>query len=261
MIDIHSHILPGLDDGAENWTHSLEMAQIAAIDGISGIVCTPHFSHVYPGNNLTTILAAIEELRTRLRQTEIRLELYPGCELAIDSNLTEKIESGELLTINDNRRIALVEMPSEFIPPNLDRFFWMMLVKGITPVLAHPERNYLLMKNPSVLLKWIQTGVLVQITGASLRGHYGQEIRDFSAKLLQHRMVHFVASDSHGPDRRRPVLSKARAITEAIIGPEEAYKIFHEYPVQILRGEVPDVIPAIPPEKKTPLIRRIFPFW
>ena len=214
-----------------------------------------------PGNNLTTILAAIEELRTRLRQTEIRLELYPGCELAIDSNLTEKIESGELLTINDNRRIALVEMPSEFIPPNLDRFFWMMLVKGITPVLAHPERNYLLMKNPSVLLKWIQTGVLVQITGASLRGHYGQEIRDFSAKLLQHRMVHFVASDSHGPDRRRPVLSKARAITEAIIGPEEAYKIFHEYPVQILRGEVPDVIPAIPPEKKTPLIRRIFPFW
>ena len=229
---------------------SLEMAQIAAIDGISGIVCTPHFSHVYPGNNLTTILAAIEELRTRLRQTEIRLELYPGCELAIDSNLTEKIESGELLTINDNRRIALVEMPAEFIPPNLDRFFWMMLVKGITPVLAHPERNYLLMKNPSVLLKWIQTGVLVQITGASLRGHYGQEIRDFSAKLLQHRMVHFVASDSHGPDRRRPVLSKARAITEAIIGPEEAYKIFHEYPVQILRGEVPDVIPAIPPRKE-----------
>ncbi len=261
MIDIHCHILPGLDDGAEDWSKSLEMAQIAAIDGISGIVCTPHFSHAFPGNNLTAILAAIEELRTRLRQTEIRLELYPGCELAIDSNLPEKIESGELLTINDNRRIALVEMPGEVIPPNLDRFFWMMLVRGITPVLAHPERNYPLIRNPSLLLKWIQTGVLVQITGASLRGHYGQEVRDFSVKLLQHRMVHFVASDSHGPDRRRPVLSKARAITETIIGPEEAHKIFHEYPLQLLQGEVPDVIPAIPLERKTPLIRRIFPFW
>ena len=261
MIDIHCHILPGLDDGAEDWAHSIEMAQIAAIDGISGIVCTPHFSHAFPGNNLTTILAAIEELRARLRQTEIRLELYPGCELAIDSNLPEKIEAGELLTINDNRRVALIEMPAEVIPPNLDRFFWMMLTRGITPVLAHPERNYHLMKNPSVLLNWIQTGVLVQITGSSLRGHYGQEIRDFSAKLLQHRMVHCVASDSHGPDRRRPVLSKARAMTETIIGPEEAYKIFHEYPVQLLSGEVPDVMPPIPFEKKKSLIRRIFPFW
>ncbi len=261
MIDIHCHILPGLDDGAEDWTQSLKMAQIAALDGITGIVCTPHCSAAFPGNNLPTILAAFEELRMRLRQAQIRLQLYPGCELALDPNLPEKIESGELLTINDNRNIALVEMPAELIPPNLDRFFWMLQLKGITPVLAHPERNYPLIKNPSVLWEWIQAGVLVQITGASLRGHYGPMIRDFSIKLLRHRMVHFVASDSHGPDRRRTVLSKARAITEAIIGQEEAHKIFDEYPAQLLRGEVPDVIPAIPLEEKTPLLRRIFPFW
>ena len=160
-----------------------------------------------------------------------------------------------------NRKIALVEMPAEIIPPNLDRFFWMLQVKGVTPVLAHPERSYQLMRNPSVLSEWVQAGVLVQITGSSLRGHNGREIRDFSVKLLRHRMVHLVASDAHGPGWRRPVLSKARAITETIIGPEEAHKIFHEYPVLVLQGEVPDVMPAIPLEKKVPLIRRIFPFW
>ncbi len=261
VIDLHCHILPGLDDGAEDWGQSLQMARIAAKDGISGIVCTPHYSPAFPGNHRNAVMASVEELRTRLRQAKIPLELYPGCELAIDPNLPERIESGELLTINDNRKIVLLEMPSKLIPPNLDRFFWMMQLKGFTPVLAHPERNYYLMKNPSALLDWIQAGVMVQITGASLRGYYGEEPRDFSLKLLRQRMVHLVASDSHGPATRRPLLSKARAITEAVIGAEEAHRIFCEYPVEVLHGQVPEVAPAIPLEKKTSLIGRFFPFW
>ena len=260
MIDLHCHILPGLDDGAQDLAQSLEMARIAAADGICGIVCTPHSSTVFPVNHRTTILAAVEELKTRLREAEIRLELYPGCELSLQSNLLEKIESKELLTINDNRRIALIEMPADLIPPYLDKFFWMMRVKGIDTVLAHPERNFHLMKNPSVLLEWIQAGVMVQITAASLTGNYGHAIRDFSLKLLRHRMAHFVATDSHSPDRMAPMLSEVRALTEAIIGPEEAHRIFYEYAVQVLRGEVPDVMPPISFEKKAPLIRRIFPF-
>lgn len=260
MIDLHCHILPGLDDGAQDWAQSLEMARIAAADGICGIVCTPHSSTVFPANHRTTILAAVEKLRTRLREAEIRLEIYPGCELSLQTNLLERIESRDLLTINDNRQIALIEMPTDLITPNLDKFFWMMRVKGIDTVLAHPERNHHLMKNPSVLLEWIQAGVMVQITAASLTGYYGHAIRDFSLKLLRHRMAHFVATDSHSPGRMAPMLSKARALTEAIIGPEEAHRIFYEYAVQVLRGEVPDVMPAISFEKKTPLIRRIFSF-
>jgi len=260
VIDLHCHILPGLDDGAQDWAQSLEMARIAAADGICGIVCTPHSSTVFPANHRTTILAAVEELRTRLREAEIRLEIYPGCELSLQTNLLERIESRDLLTINDNRQIALIEMPTDLITPNLDKFFWMMRVKGIDTVLAHPERNRDLMKNPSVLLEWIQAGVMVQITAASLTGYYGHAIRDFSLKLLRHRMAHFVATDSHSPGRMAPMLSKARALTEAIIGPEEAHRIFYEYAVQVLRGEVPDVMPAISFERKTPTIRRIFPF-
>ena len=260
VIDIHCHILPALDDGAQDWTQSLEMARIAAADGICGIVCTPHCSTVYPANHRTTILAAVEELRTRLREAEIRLELYPGCELSLQFNLLERIESGDLLTVNDNRKIALLEMPTDLIPPSLDKFFRMMRVKGIHTVLAHPERNSYIMENPSVLLEWIQAGVMVQITAASLMGYYGHAIRDFSLKLLRHRMAHFVATDSHSPDRSAQMLSKARALTQAVIGPEEAHRIFYEYAVRILRGELPDVMPAISFKKKTPLIRRILPF-
>ena len=235
-------------------------ARIAVADGISGIVCTPHFSSVFSANCRITILAAIEELRTRLRQAQIQLELYPGSELSMQYNLLERIESGELLTIDDNRKIALIEMPADVVMPNLDKFFWRLRIKGIYTILAHPERNYVLMKNPSLLLEWIRAGLMVQITAGSLRGHYGQEIRDFSLKLLRHRMVHFVATDSHSPDRRRPVLSKAHALAEAIAGPEEAHRIFFEYPAEVLRGEVPDVTPPIPFENKIPLFRRIFRF-
>jgi len=258
VIDIHCHILPGLDDGAQDWAQSLEMAQVAAMDGISGIVCTPHYSPVFPRSGRNAVMALVEQLRTKLREAEIPLALYPGCELAIDSNIAGKIESGDLLSINDTRKIALVELPAEVIPPNLDRFFWMMKAKGIDTVLAHPERNRSLIQNPSLLLEWIHAGVMVQITGSSLLGHFGKEILDFSLKLLQHRMVHLVASDSHGHTMRRPMLSKARAITEATAGLEQARRIFDEYPAQILRGEVPDVAPPIPIEKKPTLFRRIF---
>jgi protein-tyrosine phosphatase len=261
VIDLHCHILPGLDDGAEDWEQSLQMARIAAMDGISGIVCTPHYSHSFPESDRDTVVALVDELQTKLRQEEIALELYPGCELAIDPSLPERIESGELLTINDNRKIVLVEMPAGVIPPNLGRFFWMMQTKGFTPVLAHPERNYFLMQDPSALLEWIEAGIMVQITGSSLKGTFGEQIRSFSLKLLRHRMVHLVASDSHGPATRRPVLSKARAITESVIGPEEAHRIFYEYPAMILRGDVPNVAPPVPFDKKTPFIRRLFPFW
>lgn len=260
VIDLHCHILPGLDDGAGDLEHSVQMARIAVLDGISGIVCTPHMSPCFPGNNREVILAAVEALSARLMEEGIELELYPGCELAIDSDLPEEIEAGKLLTINDSGNFALLEMPAEMIPPHMSKFFWMLQVKGITPILAHPERNFQLIKHSSILLKWVEAGVLVQITGDSLRGRYGRTIGDFSLKLLKQRMAHFVATDSHNPGRRKPVLSGARRIVESTIGSEEMQKIFYEYPAEILDGKIPKVMPAISLEKKPcSFIRRIFP--
>ena len=117
------------------------------------------------------------------------------------------------------------------------------------------------MMNPSALLEWINAGILVQITGSSLSGNYGKAIRRFSLKMLRHRMVHLVASDAHGSVSRRPALSKARKITEAVVGQEDAHRIFYEYPAQLLGGDPPDVAPPLPLDKKRNLIRRLFPFW
>ncbi|HYA42901.1 MAG TPA: CpsB/CapC family capsule biosynthesis tyrosine phosphatase [Syntrophobacteraceae bacterium] len=262
MIDLHSHILPGLDDGAQDLEESLEMARMAVLDGISGIVCTPHMSPSFPGNDREVILAAVEALRAKFMEEGIGVELYPGCELAIDSDLPEKVQAGKLLTLNDRGNIVLIEMPPEIIPPHMSKFFWMMQVRGLSPILAHPERNYQLIRHPSTLLKWVEAGVLIQITGGSLKGHYGGRVRDFSLMLLKRRMVHFVGTDSHSPNMRRPVLSEVRGIVESIVGVQEARMIFDQHPAEVLDGKVPDVTPAVCAEKKKDsLMRRIFPFW
>lgn len=226
------------------------MARIAAEDGISGIVCTPHWSPVFPDNDRAAVLASVKEFRKRLKREGIGIEVYPGSELVIHFSLPEKIEAGELLSVNDNRAFALVEMPYDVIPPNLDKLFWMMQVKGVTPILAHPERNRQLMKHPSLLEKWIEAGALVQITGSSLMGFFGNTIREFSAELLRRRMVHFVASDSHNSGQRGPVLSEARDIVSSIVGPEETREIFVESPSRVLRGEFPNIQQPLPPENK-----------
>ncbi|MGC9195053.1 MAG: tyrosine-protein phosphatase [Syntrophobacteraceae bacterium] len=260
MIDFHCHILPGIDDGARDLDESVAMAKIAVEDGISGIVCTPHVSTVFPDNNRARVLDCVEQLRTRLFEEAIPLEIYPGSELAMDSDLGEKLESRELLSVNDNHNVALVEMTVDIIPPNIERFFWSVESAGIDIVLAHPERNPYLMKDPSRLLKWVQMGIMIQITASALEGKHGSRVSDFVKNLLRRRMVHLVASDAHSPQRQRPLLSKARAVAESVIGKEEARKIFCDNPRQLLLGNVPYLASPIEKIEKTSFLGRIVAF-
>ena len=236
------------------------MARIAVKDCISRMVCTPHLSPVFPDNDRATVLASVEQLRLRLHQAKIPLEIHAGCELVIDSDLLEKIESNEVMTINDNRSVVLVEMPVDIIPPNIEKFFWKVQSAGIDVVLAHPERNPGLMQDQSLLCKWIQGGVMVQVTAASVVGKIGKRVRDFTINLLKRRMVHLVGSDSHSPTRRRPILSGAREVVESTVGKEEAHKMFYETPEQLLLGIVPDLAPPIQELRKFSFFRRLLPF-
>ncbi|MDR3568763.1 MAG: hypothetical protein P4L43_12115 [Syntrophobacteraceae bacterium] len=258
MIDFHSHILPHLDDGPPDWEESLQMARIAVEDSISAMVCTPHLSPVFPDNNRSVVMAAVEQFRIRLQEAAIPLQVYPGTELAIDSDLPEKILANEVLTVNDNHSVALIEMPVDSIDHNIGRFFWNVQSSGVDIVLAHPERNLFLMKNQSMLVEWIQRGVMVQITASAVAGRMGPRIKDFCISLLERQMVHLVASDSHGPHRRRPVLSGARDVVESITGKEEAHKIFCENPQQLVLGIVPDLAPPVALRKTSFLRRMLF---
>lgn len=246
MLDLHNHILPGLDDGAADWREALSMARLAAEDGIEGVVCTPHWICGLFENGRTRILEAVEVLKDKLAQEAIPLAVYPGCELRLHHDIPGRIEAREVLTFNDNGRYALIELPDEFLPRTLEHFFWEIQARNITPVISHPERNPALMRKPMRLYKLVEMGSLLQVTSSSVLGGFGSEVRKFAVELLEHRMVHVIATDSHGPRRRSPKLSECHAQVAGLLGEETARRLFHENPERIIHGEPVAPIEPIP---------------
>jgi len=258
VIDIHNHILPGLDDGASDWDASLEMARMAVEDGIEAVVCTPHWVSGVSEVGPNTILELVESFRERLTARGVDLAVHPGAELRVDAALPYRLADGQALTLNQSGSYALIELPMEFIPRGMENLFYDMQVQGITPVLAHPERNSALRTTPQKLFDWVKTGIIVQITAASLLGRFGEGIRKFSVQLMERGVVHVIATDSHGPQVRTPVLSEARHEAGHIVGPEEAWRMVHERPLAIIKGEVvssPE--PAISESRSKGLLKRL----
>jgi len=244
MIDIHNHMLPGIDDGAQDWDQALTMARMAVEDGIEGVVCTPHcISGLFP-NDRSSVLQAVKTLREKLAAHEIPLDVYPGSELRLDFELLGKINSGKVLTLNDTGRYVLIELPTEVLPPNLEHFFWELQSRHITTVLAHPERNAALIHDPAQLNSWVEMGVLTQITASSLGGRFGTAIQQFAVSLIEHQMVHLIATDSHGTRRRTPRLSKGYGLAREIVGEDMAQEMVNGIPKRILEGET--VVPPCP---------------
>ncbi|MFZ2447554.1 MAG: CpsB/CapC family capsule biosynthesis tyrosine phosphatase [Syntrophobacteraceae bacterium] len=238
MIDTHSHILPGLDDGVEDLDQAVEAARIAVQDGIEGMICTPHWINGIYENTRTVVMEAIESLEPHLKEHDIPLALYPGMELRIDPDLPGRISERELLTLNESA-YALIELPAELIPPRIEAFFHSLQVERITPIIAHPERNPGLAKDPGRLYEWIESGALTQLTAGSLLGKFGGTVRKFCLLMLEHGMVHLIATDCHGPRNRAPKLSRAFKETEATVGKTIAARIFRENPMEIVkRGTV-----------------------
>lgn len=252
MIDLHSHILSGLDDGAREPERSLEMARVSVADGVTDVVCTPHWVLGKYDNTRPAILAACDDLRARLAEAGIPLTLWPGAELHVDTSIPERIRSGELLTLADGGKYVLIELPEESLPSNLEEFFWTLQLAGIKPILSHVERNPVLQKDPMRLFRWVEMGLLAQITAASLEQEFSQEILDFSQELIEHRLVHILVSDAHGLNRRSPKLSTARDAVAAIAGEAAARRMTEDIPRRILEGkfvEPDDPVPFRAPKR------------
>jgi len=253
MIDLHSHILPGLDDGPDNWDEALAMALVASRDGIGEMVCTPHWVLGKYENSGARILPRFAEFQARLAAEKIPLKIHAGAELRIDTTLLPRLESGELLTLNNGSGYILLELPDENVPSDLGRFFWELQLNGYRPILSHVERNPFLRANPQHLFEWVGRGILTQITAVSLHPDFDPAIREFALFLLRHRLAHMVVTDTHSLRMRRPELSGAfRAVAE-LIGEQTAVQMVCETPRRILNGEsVPmeDPIP-VEPERKT----------
>ena len=252
MIDIHCHMLPGIDDGARNMDESVAMARMASADGIRGMVCTPHWHPMIWPNERAGIKEAVAALRTRLQAEGIPLQVWAGSELSLDAELDAGLEGGRLGTINGGPWV-LLELPGAVPPPGIDDYLWNFHQRGYRVVMAHPERYDYIQRDPARLHAWVGMGVAVQITASSLLGRLGPGTADLCRMLLEHHLVHFVASDSHGTRARRPLLSKAVRVAAEVVGDEAARRLVSANPLAVLKGEpldLRDSSPRAPARKK-----------
>ncbi|MGB9790958.1 MAG: tyrosine-protein phosphatase [Thermacetogeniaceae bacterium] len=258
MIDIHNHILPGLDDGPETVEESLEMAEALVRAGFTAVVATPH---VLPGlyeNTREAILDAVASLRRMLASEKIPLEVYPGSECRIALELPESLERGELVTLGDSGKYLLVEFPMHELPPYaLDTLFRLQL-GGVRPVIAHPERHSFFRESPRLLADIVERGALVQVTAGALTGLFGPAEQRAVCRWLREGLVHFVASDAHSNGKRLEAVRKAAELLGAGSG-----ILLRDAPEAALQGC--DKIPAAAPdisascrEARTGFLGRLF---
>lgn len=232
MIDIHTHILPGLDDGPGTIEESLEMAEACVSAGFTAVVATPH---VIPGvfeNGSQEILESVRALRKSLEAEKIPLEVYPGAEYHITPDLPQDLAEGKLVTLGNTGKYLLVELPVQELPPYTEQVLFQILLNGVTPVLAHPERNEYLATHPQALAELVRKGVLVQVTAGCLTGLFGSLPKKAAYRYLKEEMVHFVATDAHGPGRRLDAAARAAALLGGI-----ADDLLHTAPSAVIRGE------------------------
>ena len=235
FIDIHCHILPALDDGPAAWEESLEMAEMAAADGIVAIVATPHQLGNHPHVTAENVRIQVARLQSMLKHRGMSLELLPGADVRIDPDLTGKILSGEVLTIADQRRHVLLELPHELYIP-LDRLLEDLRKAGMTGILSHPERNQGIINQPKILSDLVNKGCLLQVTAGSLTGVFGSKIQIFAESLIERGFVDFIASDAHGIKNRTPLLSMAFDRVVKLAGYDTAIDLFCRNPARIHAG-------------------------
>jgi protein-tyrosine phosphatase len=237
FVDIHCHVLPGLDDGASSWEEALAMAEMAVADGIATIIATPHQLGNNAKNSGETIRAATVEFQRFLEQRHVSLQVLPGGDVRIEPDLSRKIRSGDVLTLADRRRHVLLELPHDIYVP-LDRLLDELGNGGVVGILSHPERNRGLLNQPGVLRHLVARGCLLQVTAGSLTGAFGSQVQKFACSLVEQGLVHFVASDAHATRTRPPLLGAAFARVAEIAGEKAAIELCCNSPKAVATGGV-----------------------
>jgi protein-tyrosine phosphatase len=246
MIDIHSHILPGLDDGSQSLEQSVAMLEVAAAAGTTDIVATPHANLEFtfdPG----VIDEKIAELRAA---SPAGPRIHRGCDFhLIPENIEDALAHPEKYSIN-GKGYLLIEFSDLLIPKTTSEIFERMLRAGLVPIVTHPERNELLQRRMDEMAGWVASGCLMQVTGHSLLGRFGKAPRAAARELMRRGMVHFVASDAHDTQFRSPALDEARRYVAAAYGEPAAAVLFEQNPGAALIGAPWTSLPPVTPKSK-----------
>ena len=241
MIDIHCHILPGLDDGAESIEIACAMAEMAIEDGVTHIVGTPHASSSFPFNP-GLIRLRKEELQARF---EGRLAFATGCDFHMSfENLQEIRSDAARFTINQ-KNYLLIEFADYSIPPSMDQALHRLQLARLHPIVTHPERNPLVRAQPERLLTWLRQGCYVQITAQSLHGKWGTAAQERAEEWMRAGAVHFIASDAHNVTTRPPRLKETYELIAKNYGEEKARALLVENPLAAFEGRPLPYVPEI----------------
>ncbi|WP_191560014.1 tyrosine-protein phosphatase [Metabacillus idriensis] len=222
MIDIHSHILPKLDDGAGSFEEAVQIAKAAVEEGITKIIATPHHQNGTYINNKQTIIDKVDELNLLLNQENVPLVILPGQETRIHGDLITEFENDLILPLNHSNYV-FIELPSGHVPRYTEQILFDIQMKGLTPIIVHPERNSEIIENPDLLYNLVIKGTLTQITASSLTGHFGKNIKKFTFQLIESQLTHFLASDVHSLKNRPFRLSEGYEVLNKEFGSEATY--------------------------------------
>jgi len=238
MIDIHSHLLPGIDDGAQTLDESLALARAAVAAGITMSVMTPH---VHPGrydNSLASIRASLAAFRHELAVRRIPLALRLGAEVRISSDIMQMVEKAEVpyLGVCEGYSVVLLEFPHGQLMVGAEKLFEWLLARRIRPLIAHPERNKEVVRNVEKIRPYVAMGCLLQLTGASIIGRFGKPMQRCAMALLERGWVAAVATDAHDLVHRPPNLDVARDALTAMGGEEWARTMTEHGPAHLLGG-------------------------
>lgn len=243
LIDLHCHILPGIDDGARDLAESIDMAKAMVAQGVTTVACTPHITPGVYHNHGPAIRRAIGQLRQELERNDIPLQLVSGADVHMTPAIIDELRSGQALSIADSRYV-LIEPPHHSAPPQLESFFFNLIVAGYVPILTHPERFPWLCSRYEIVERLVRAGVWMQLTAASLRGGFGRHALYWSERMLDDGYVHLLASDAHDIERRPPDLAAGRDLAERRLGAKEAQNLVLTRPVGILRDQSPSTLPG-----------------
>ncbi|MDQ0206998.1 tyrosine-protein phosphatase [Alkalicoccobacillus murimartini] len=249
MIDIHCHILPGLDDGAASLSHSVEMARTAVQEGITTIIATPHHANPYFDSTVDEMAAGVEAVNSALIDEGIPLTVKSGQEIRLFGELVEHLALGRSIPLMGEGRYVLVEFPTNSVPAYSERLFYDLAVQGYTPVIAHPERNKVLLQKPDKLFEFVRNGALTQITTSSVTGHFGKTIKSFTDQLIEANLAHLLASDAHNLQARTFRMKQASDIIEEEHGTDLLYQ-FRENGELLVSNQNLIIHPPEPVRKK-----------
>lgn len=236
LIDLHCHILPGVDDGASDMQMALDLAKAAVSEDISHVLLTPHHMDGVYLNHRQDVIQQADAFQQTLKANQIPLVVFPGQEVHLTGQLPEAIANGDVLFMDETNRYLLLELPHSGVPEYTNKLLFDLLALGITPVLAHPERNAGFQKDPNKLYELVKMGCLTQLTASSYLGVFGEKVQQLTEKIVKANQGYIFASDAHNFEGRRFLMKEAFSKLAAEEGQDKA-NLFNENAKNIINGD------------------------